>query len=152
MGNKPIQDCGFFLLAQRYPGLLVVVCVVCVDWSCRSLLCSLAFVGLAVGGFLVFLELFLPLSFAFISLDFLSPLGPGSVGGNTAGGGLSRVGFGSRCCGGSPLFPVLSFVTVGHWIIGRPRNGSVGCLLELPLCHLLEFLVLTLLRVHSAQR
>ena len=92
----------------------------------------------------------LHLSFGFISLDFLSPLGPGGVGGNTAGGGLSRVGFGSRCCGGSPLFPVLSFVTVGRWVIGRPSNGSGGGLLELPLYRLLEFLVLALLMVHSA--
>ena len=87
---------------------------------------------------------FMPLSFGFISLDFLSPLGPGSVGGNTAGGGLSRVGFGSRCCGGSLLFPVLSFVTVGRWVIGRPKNGSGGGLLELPLYRFLGFLVLAL--------
>ena len=107
--------------------------------------------GLAVGGFLVFLE-FLPLFFQFISLHFLSPLGPGGVGGNTAGGGLSRVGFGSRCCDGSPLFPVLSLVTVGHWMIGRPRNGSGGGLLELPLYRFLGFLVLALPMVYSTQR
>ena len=95
---------------------------------------------------------FLPLSFGFISLDFLSPLGPGGMGGNNAAGGLSRVGFGSRCCGRSPLFPVLSFVTVGHWVIGRPSNGSRGGLLELPLYRFLGFLVLALPMVHSAQR
>ena len=50
------------------------------------------------------------------------------------------------------MFPVLSFVTVGRWVIGRPRNGSGGGLLELPLYHLLGFLVLTLPMVHSAQR
>ena len=84
-------------------------------------------------------------------MDFLSPLGPGSVGGSTARGGLSRVGFGSRCCGGSPLFPVLSFVTVGYWVIGRPRNRSRGGQLELLLCRFLGFLVLTLLTAHSGQ-
>ena len=93
----------------------------------------------------------MPLSFGSVSLDFLSPLGPSGVGGSTAGGGLSRVGFGSRCCGGSPLFPVLSFVTVGHWVIGRPRNGSRGGLFELLLCRFLGLLVLALLTVHSAQ-
>ena len=86
-----------------------------------------------------------------MSLDFLSPLGPVSVGGSTAGEGLSRLGFGSQCCGGSPLFPVLSFVTVGHWGIGRPRNESRVGQLELLLCRFLGFLVLTLLTVHSAQ-
>ena len=84
-------------------------------------------------------------------MNFLSPLGPGGVRGSTAGGGLSLVCFGSRCCGGSPLFPVLSFVTVGHWVIGRPRNGSRGGQLELLLCRFLKFLVLTLLTAHSAQ-
>ena len=79
--------------------------------------------GLVVGVSL-FSVSFLPLSFGFISLDFLRPLAPGGVGGNTVVGGLSRVGFGSRCCGGSPLFPVLSLVTVGHWVIESPRNGS----------------------------
>ena len=47
------------------------------------------------------------------------------------------------------MFPVLSSVTVGHWVIGRPRNKSVGGLLELPLCRSLEFLVLALPIVHS---
>ena len=40
--------------------------------------------------------------------------------GNTAVGGLSRVGFSLQCCRGSPLFPVLSGVPVGHWVIKRP--------------------------------
>ena len=60
--------------------------------------------------------------------------------------------YSSRCCGGSPLFPVLSFVTVGHWVIERPRNGSGGGLLELLLSRFQGFLVLALLTVHSAQR
>ena len=92
-----------------------------------------------------------PFLFGSISLALLSPLGPGGVGGSTAGGRLSRVGCGSRCCGGSSLFPILSLVTVGHWVIGRPRNGSRGGQLELLLCRSLEFLVLTLLTDHSAQ-
>ena len=46
---------------------------------------------------------------------------------------------------------MLSFVTVGRWVIGRPRNGSGGGLLELPLCPLLGCLVLALPMVHSAQ-
>ena len=50
------------------------------------------------------------------------------------------------------MFPVLSFVTVGRWVIGRPRNGSGGGLLELPLYRFLGLLVLALLTVHSAQR
>ena len=62
------------------------------------------------------------------------------------------MGFGSRCCGGSPLFPVLSFVTVGHWVIGRPRNGSGGGQLKLSLYRFLGFLVMALPMVHSAQR
>ena len=41
---------------------------------------------------------------------------------------------GSQYCGGSPLFPVLSFATVRHWVIGRPRNAAGGGLLRLPLC------------------
>ena len=49
------------------------------------------------------------------------------------------------------MFPVLSFVTVGHWVIGRPRNGSRGGLLELPLYRFLGFLILALPMVHSAQ-
>ena len=106
----------------------------------------------AVRGFPCFPWVSCPFLFGFVSLDFLRPLGPGGVGGSTAGGGLSRVGFGSRCCGGSPLFPFLSFVTVGHWVIGRPRNGSRGGLLELLLCRFLGFLVLAPLTVHSAQR
>ena len=40
------------------------------------------------------------------------------------------MGFGLRCCEGSPLFPVRSFVTVGHCVIGRPQNGSGGGLPE----------------------
>ena len=62
------------------------------------------------------------------------------------------MGFGLRCCGGSPLFPVVSFVTVGHWVIGRPRNGSGEGLLELPLFRFLGFLVLAIPMVYSAQR
>ena len=49
------------------------------------------------------------------------------------------------------MFPVLSFVTVGRWVIGRPRNESGGGLLELLLYRFLGFLVLALLTVHSAQ-
>ena len=48
--------------------------------------------------------------------------------------------YSSRCCRGSPLFPVLSFVAVGRWVIGRPRNGSGGGLLELLLYRFRGFL------------
>ena len=75
-------------------------------------------------------------------------------GGIAAGGGLCRAGSlqGVReCLGGSSLFPVLSFVIVGHWVIGGPRNGFGGGLLELLLYRFLGFLVLTLPMVHSAQ-
>ena len=49
------------------------------------------------------------------------------------------------------MFPVLSFVAVGRSVIGGPRNGSRGGLLELLLYRFLGFLVLALLTVHSAQ-
>ena len=62
------------------------------------------------------------------------------------------MGFSTRCCRGSPLFPVLSVVTVGCWVIGSPQNGSGGGLLELLLYCFLGFLVLALSTVHSAQR
>ena len=61
------------------------------------------------------------------------------------------MGYGSRCCGGSPLFPVLSFVTVGHWVIGRPPNRSGESFFELLLYRFLVFCVLVLPTVHSAQ-
>ena len=48
-------------------------------------------------------------------------------------------------------FPVLSFVIVGRWVIGRLRNGPVGGLLEPLLCLFVGFIVLTLLTVHSTQ-
>ena len=61
MGNKPIRDCGFFLFGT---GVSQTPCCCCLCWLCRlsrrSLLYSLAFVGLAVGGFLVFLEFAAP--------------------------------------------------------------------------------------------
>ena len=138
-------------LARGYLRLLVVVvCAVCAGGAAARCYIPLR-LWVWLSGVSLFSLSFLPLSFGFISMDFLSPLGPGGVGGNTAGGGLSRVGFGSQRCGGSPLFSVVSFVTVGHWVIGRPRNGSIGGLLELPLYLLLEFLVLALPTVHSAQ-
>ena len=40
----------------------------------------LRFVGLAVEGFLIFLEFLAPFFSDFVSLDFVSPLGPGGVG------------------------------------------------------------------------
>ena len=138
-------------LARGYPRLLVVVvCAICAGWAAARCYIPLR-LWVWLAGVSLFSLSFLPLSFGFISLDCFSQLGPGGLGGNTARGGLSRVGFGSQCCGGSPLFPVLSFVTVGCWVIGRPRNGSRGGLLELPLYRLLEFLILALPTVHSAQ-
>ena len=62
------------------------------------------------------------------------------------------MGFGSRCYGGSLVFPILSFVTVGRWLIGGPHNRSRGSLPELLPCHSLEFPVLTLPTVDFAQR
>ena len=47
-------------------------------------------------GFPCFSCVFCPLLFGFISLGFSSPLGSGGVGGRTAGGGLSRVGYIAR--------------------------------------------------------
>ena len=49
------------------------------------------------------------------------------------------------------MFPVLSFVSVGCWTIGRPQSGCGGGLLELLLYFLSGFLVLALPTVHSAQ-
>ena len=61
MGNKAIQDCGFFLFGT---GVSQTPCCCCLCCLCRlgrrSLLYSLAFVGLAVRGFLVFLEFSAP--------------------------------------------------------------------------------------------
>ena len=96
---------------------------------------------------------FLPPSFRIYFLGLLKPAWFWWCGGahcweRVIPGGL----YSSRCWGGSPLFPVLSLVAVGHWVIGRPRNGSRGGLLELLQCRFLEFLVLTLPMVHSAQR
>ena len=45
---------------------------------------------------------------------------------------------------------VISFVTVGRWVIGRPLNGSRWSLLKLFLWYFLGFLVLVLPSVHSA--
>ena len=46
---------------------------------------------------------------------------------------------------------VVSFVTVGLWVIERPLNGSCWSLLELFLLGFSGFLVLVLPTVHSAQ-
>ena len=96
------------------------------------------------GGFLLFLAFSAPF-FRICFLGLLKPAWFWWCGGahcwkRVIPGGLCS----SRCCGGFPLFPVLSFVTVGRWAIGRPRNGSGGGLLELLLCRLLGLLVLTL--------
>ena len=111
-----------------------------------------SFVCEAVGGVSLFSLRFLPPSFRIYFLGLLKPAWFWWCGGahywkRVIPGGL----YSSRCWGGSPLFSVLSFVAVGHWVIGRPRNGSRGGLLELLLYHLLGFLVLALLTVHSAQ-
>ena len=55
---------------------------------------------------------------------------------------------GSQFYGRFPLFSVPSFVMTDNRIIRRPPNRSGGSLLELQLCHLLGFLVLTYLTVH----
>ena len=46
---------------------------------------------------------------------------------------------------------VLSFVAVGHWVIGRPLDGSCWSLLELRLWCFQGFLVPVLPTGHSAQ-
>ena len=106
-------------------------------------LCSLLCFVWQFGGFLNFLA-FCPF-FRFCS--FLEPvLCPQALvewRGITGGGDLYWVGSLQgvcECLGGSPLFPILSFVTVGHWVIGRPRNGSRGGLLQLLLYRFLGFL------------
>ena len=122
-GNKPIQDYGFFqfgMWESQTPCGCYVVLLVPVGAAARGGIPLRLWVWLS-GVSLVSLS-FLPRFFGFIFLDFLSLLGPGGVEGYATGGGLSQVGFGSRYCGGSPLFPVLSFVTVGHWVIGRPEK------------------------------
>ena len=83
----------------------------------------------------------MPLDFGLLfSLGLFVPVG-------SAGVGASLVDW---CCGGCLSF-VLSFVTVGRWVIGRPLNGSRWSLLELFLWGFLGFLVLVLLTVHFAQ-
>ena len=58
IGTTLLRDVVSSCLVQGYIRLfVVVVCVVGASWSRHSLLYSLAFVGLAVEGFLLFLEL-----------------------------------------------------------------------------------------------
>ena len=84
---------GFSLLGHGgHPGLLVI-CVVGATGATAHVSFVVSFVCEAVQGFPCFSLRFLPPSFEFISLGFLSPLGSGGVGGRTAGRGLSRVGY-----------------------------------------------------------
>ena len=84
----------------------------------------------------------LPFSFGFVvSLGDFIPVGSADVVGHRYWAGVVE----DVCCF------VLSFVTVGHWVIGRPLNGSCWSLLELVLWCFLGFLVLVLPTVHSAQ-
>ena len=142
-------------LAQGHPRLLVVCVVGATGAAARCFFCYFFCFVRQFGGFLVFLA-FCPF-FRFCS--FLGPvLCPQALvawGGIAAGGGLCRVGSlcGVReCLGGPSLFPVLPFVTVGRWVIGRPRNGSEEVCLSCLCIACWGFLVLTLLTVHSAQR
>ena len=108
---RGIPDSMLLLLLNcwcRWEPPLVVSFVFCVRSGCFPV-------------FLAFGALFLRIYF----LVFLKSAWSWQFGGNTAGRGLSLVGSDSRCCGGSPLFPVLSFVTVGHWVIGY--NGGPNC-------------------------
>ena len=81
------------------------------------------------GGFLD--SFVLPLGFSFIiSLCLFKPIGSASMGGIAGGLGVTRGGFTAvhvvvdlLCC------LVLSFIIVGHWIIGRAQNGSCWSLL-----------------------
>ena len=134
-----------------HPGLLVV-CVVGATGAAARVSFVVSFVCEAVRGFLCFPCIFCPLLFRIYFLGLLKPAWFWWCGGahclkRVIPGGLCS----SRCCGGSPLFPVLSCVTVGHWVIGRPRNRSRGGLPELLVYRFLGFLVLALLTVHSAQ-
>ena len=78
------------------------------------MLYSFAFDGLAVRGFYVFLEFSAAFFYGFIFLGFQSPRTLDDEGRNTPVGRVAHEGSRSRCCGGSPLFAVLSFVMIGR--------------------------------------
>ena len=152
IGGMSIEGLSFFLFWHGgHPRLLVVVLLVPQEPPLIvSFVVSFVCEG-SMGGFFVFLAFSAPF-FRVYFLGLLKPAWFWWCGGahcwkRVIPGGL----YSSRCCGGSPLFSVLSFVTVGHWVIGRPRNGSGGGLLELLRYRFLGFLVLALLTVHSAQ-
>ena len=151
MGNKPIHDCSFFLFGTREsqtPYCCYDVLLVPVGGAthCFRLFCMCSRVVS------LFSPRFVSLSFQNYFLGLLKSAWSWRCGGETLlGEGYAGRASGSQCCGGSPLFPVLSYVMVGHWVIGRPRNESGGSLLEVPLCYSLGFRVLALPVVHSAQ-
>ena len=103
-----------------------------VDPPVLSFLCFVSFVR-PPGGFLV--SFVLPLvSVLFFPCVYLGPLGLLAWGGVAGGLGVTpRRPHRCPCCGGSSLLFVLSFVTVGRWVIGRPLNGSCCSLRELVL-------------------
>ena len=134
---------------SQTPGWLF--CCWCRGGAAHCSLCCFLCLKRQFGGFLVFLAFSAP----FFRIYFLGLLKPTWFWWCGVAHDWKRVIpgrlYSPRCSGGSPLFPVLSFVTVGHWVIGRPRNGSGGGLLELLLWRFLGFPVLTLPMVHSAQ-
>ena len=148
MGNKPIQDCGFFLFGTGNPRLLVVtgVLLVPVRANARCLLC----LYVQSGGFLVFLALCAPFSSNLFSWTSQVRLVLVVWGAALLEKGYPKWTPARNVKKDLLCLAVLSFVTVGHWVIRRPHNGSGRGLLELLLCRSLEFVVLALPMVHSA--
>ena len=125
-GNIYWRHSFFLFWHVGHPRLLVVLCfmVGAMEAAAHCSLCCF----LCLRGCLwvsLFSLSFLPPSFQIYFLWLLKPAwfwwcGEAHCRKRVIPGGL----YSSRCCGGSPLCPVLSFVTVGHWVIGRPRNKS----------------------------
>ena len=93
-----------------------------------SFVLSPLFALLAVSLFPLFCPLILVLLFPWVYLSLLGLLAWGIAGGlGLPRGGITAVHVAEDllCC------LVLSFVTVGHWVIGRPLNGSCWSLVEL---------------------
>ena len=148
--NKPVQDCGFFLFRTGNPALCVVVVVLLVPACSHCLLFPVFCVCSQVVSLfcLCFLLLFFVLFFPLASQAQFVLAGWGAA---LLQEGYPEWSLASNVAEDLLCFPVLSFVTVGHWVIRRPQNGSEEGLLKLLLYRSPEFVTLARPTVHSAQ-
>ena len=103
------------------------------------------------GGFLVSFVFALSFGFVISLCLILSPLGLRAWEGVAGGLGSPRGNFTAvHVVEDFLCYLVLCFITVSHWVIGRPPNGSCWSLLELFLWCFLGFLVLVLPMIYSA--